>query len=43
VLTPTIPIPALQWIFWVGPVISTALAAIYHQVIIREIPFKGRS
>jgi aquaporin PIP len=33
----------LQWIFWVGPFIGAALAAIYHQVIIRAIPFKSRS
>ncbi|KAG6427154.1 hypothetical protein SASPL_111394 [Salvia splendens] len=28
------------WIFWVGPFIGAALAALYHQVIIRAIPFK---
>lgn len=33
----------LQWIFWVGPFIGAALAAIYHQVVIRAIPFKSRS
>ncbi|AQK73388.1 Aquaporin PIP1-2 [Zea mays] len=32
-----------HWIFWVGPFIGAALAAIYHQVIIRAIPFKSRS
>ncbi|PKA58814.1 putative aquaporin PIP1-2 [Apostasia shenzhenica] len=31
-----------QWIFWVGPFIGAALAAIYHQVVIRAIPFKSR-
>jgi len=31
-----------QWIFWVGPFIGAALAAIYHVVIIRAIPFKSR-
>uniref|UniRef100_A0A0C9S213 TSA: Wollemia nobilis Ref_Wollemi_Transcript_22036_1416 transcribed RNA sequence n=1 Tax=Wollemia nobilis TaxID=56998 RepID=A0A0C9S213_9CONI len=29
-----------QWIFWVGPFIGAGLAAIYHQMIIRAIPFK---
>ncbi|EAZ24111.1 hypothetical protein OsJ_07850 [Oryza sativa Japonica Group] len=32
-----------HWIFWVGPFVGAALAAIYHQVIIRAIPFKSRS
>uniref|UniRef100_J3M0C6 Aquaporin n=1 Tax=Oryza brachyantha TaxID=4533 RepID=J3M0C6_ORYBR len=32
-----------HWIFWVGPFIGAALAAIYHQVVIRAIPFKSRS
>ncbi|TVU28804.1 hypothetical protein EJB05_20350 [Eragrostis curvula] len=32
-----------HWIFWVGPFIGAALAAMYHQVIIRAIPFKSRS
>lgn len=31
-----------QWVFWVGPFIGAALAALYHQVIIRAIPFKTR-
>ncbi|KAL9249050.1 putative aquaporin PIP1-4 [Drosera capensis] len=31
-----------QWIFWVGPFIGAALAAIYHQIVIRAIPFKAR-
>ncbi|KAG1361329.1 putative aquaporin PIP1-2 [Cocos nucifera] len=31
-----------QWIFWVGPFIGAALAALYHQVVIRAIPFKSR-
>ncbi|XVF51472.1 hypothetical protein PTKIN_Ptkin04bG0187800 [Pterospermum kingtungense] len=30
-----------HWIFWVGPFIGAALAAIYHQIIIRAIPFKS--
>ncbi|KAJ8900524.1 hypothetical protein K2173_025301 [Erythroxylum novogranatense] len=29
-----------QWIFWVGPFIGAALAALYHQIVIRAIPFK---
>ncbi|KAF2319028.1 hypothetical protein GH714_012595 [Hevea brasiliensis] len=29
-----------HWIFWVGPFIGAALAALYHQVVIRAIPFK---
>ncbi|GJN26757.1 hypothetical protein PR202_gb14715 [Eleusine coracana subsp. coracana] len=32
-----------HWIFWVGPFIGALLAAIYHQVVIRAIPFKNRS
>ncbi|TQD85821.1 hypothetical protein C1H46_028637 [Malus baccata] len=32
-----------HWIFWVGPFIGAALAAIYHQIVIRAIPFKSRS
>ncbi|KAG1359599.1 hypothetical protein COCNU_08G010450 [Cocos nucifera] len=31
-----------QWIFWVGPFIGAALAAFYHQIVIRAIPFKSR-
>jgi aquaporin PIP len=31
-----------QWIFWVGPFIGAALAALYHQVVIRAIPFKSK-
>ncbi|WOK94874.1 putative aquaporin PIP1-2 [Canna indica] len=31
-----------HWIFWVGPFIGAALAAIYHQIVIRAIPFKSR-
>ncbi|XP_074566347.1 aquaporin PIP1-2-like [Curcuma longa] len=29
-----------HWIFWVGPFAGAALAAIYHQIAIRAIPFK---
>ncbi|KAI6670119.1 hypothetical protein NL676_005004 [Syzygium grande] len=32
-----------HWIFWVGPFIGAALAALYHQVVIRAIPFKTSS
>ncbi|KAH0451831.1 hypothetical protein IEQ34_019130 [Dendrobium chrysotoxum] len=32
-----------HWIFWVGPFIGAALAAIYHQIVIRAIPFKSRT
>ncbi|KAG6634052.1 hypothetical protein I3843_12G091800 [Carya illinoinensis] len=32
-----------QWIFWVGPFIGAALAAVYHQMVIRAIPFKTRA
>ena len=32
---------SLQWIFWVGPFVGAALAALYHQVVIRAIPFKS--
>ncbi|CAL5343622.1 unnamed protein product [Camellia sinensis] len=32
-----------HWIFWVGPFIGAALAALYHQVVIRAIPFKAQS
>ncbi|WJX54877.1 putative aquaporin PIP1-2 [Trifolium repens] len=31
-----------HWIFWVGPFIGAALAALYHQIVIRAIPFKSR-
>ncbi|KAF8365115.1 hypothetical protein HHK36_032858 [Tetracentron sinense] len=31
------------WIFWVGPFIGAALAAVYHQIVIRAIPFKHRA
>ncbi|PRQ59377.1 putative major intrinsic protein [Rosa chinensis] len=31
-----------QWIFWVGPFIGAALAALYHVVVIRAIPFKSK-
>ncbi|KAL1549848.1 Aquaporin PIP1-2 [Salvia divinorum] len=30
-----------HWIFWVGPFVGAALAALYRQVIIRAIPFKS--
>ena len=30
----------MQWIFWVGPFVGAGLAALYHQVVIRAIPFK---
>ncbi|RXH93671.1 hypothetical protein DVH24_014247 [Malus domestica] len=32
----------VPWIFWVGPFIGAALAALYHQIVIRAIPFKTR-
>lgn len=32
-----------HWIFWVGPFIGAALAALYHQIVIRAIPFKSRA
>nr|AAB67870.1 plasma membrane major intrinsic protein 3 [Beta vulgaris] len=32
-----------HWIFWVGPFIGAALAAVYHTVVIRAIPFKSKS
>ncbi|CAL5046821.1 unnamed protein product [Urochloa decumbens] len=32
---------ARVWIFWVGPFTGAALAAVYHQVVIRAIPFKS--
>ncbi|KVH91873.1 Aquaporin-like protein [Cynara cardunculus var. scolymus] len=32
-----------HWIFWVGPFIGAALAAMYHTIVIRAIPFKSRS
>ncbi|KAL1544826.1 Aquaporin PIP1-1 [Salvia divinorum] len=31
-----------HWIFWVGPFIGAALAALYHEVVIRAIPFKNK-
>ncbi|XP_057800072.1 probable aquaporin PIP1-4 [Salvia miltiorrhiza] len=30
-----------HWIFWVGPFIGAALAAMYHQIVIRALPFKS--
>ncbi|KAI3890592.1 hypothetical protein MKX03_036140 [Papaver bracteatum] len=30
-----------HWIFWVGPFIGSALAAMYHVIVIRAIPFKS--
>ncbi|KAK9159022.1 hypothetical protein Scep_005596 [Stephania cephalantha] len=32
-----------HWIFWVGPFIGAGLAAAYHQIVIRAIPFKSKS
>ncbi|NP_001267921.1 aquaporin-like [Vitis vinifera] len=32
-----------MWIFWVGPFIGAALAAMYQQIVIRAIPFKSRA
>lgn len=32
-----------HWIFWVGPFIGAALAALYHQIVIRAIPFRSSS
>lgn len=29
-----------HWIFWVGPLLGAALAAAYHVIVIRAIPFK---
>ncbi|KAH0677426.1 hypothetical protein KY285_025227 [Solanum tuberosum] len=29
-----------HWIFWVGPIIGAILAAAYHQIIIRAMPFR---
>ncbi|KAL2939438.1 putative aquaporin PIP1-4 [Bienertia sinuspersici] len=31
-----------HWVFWVGPFIGAALAALYHTVVIRAIPFKSK-
>lgn len=31
-----------HWIFWVGPFTGAALAALYHQIVIRAIPFKSK-
>lgn len=31
-----------HWIFWVGPFVGAALAALYHQAVIRAIPFKNK-
>ncbi|KAJ6809037.1 putative aquaporin PIP1-2 [Iris pallida] len=32
-----------HWIFWVGPFIGAGLAASYHQVVIRALPFKSKA
>jgi aquaporin PIP len=31
-----------HWIFWVGPFIGSALAAAYHVIVIRALPFHKR-
>ncbi|KAF7825554.1 aquaporin PIP1-1-like [Senna tora] len=31
-----------HWIFWAGPFIGAALAALYHQIVIRALPFKSK-
>ncbi|XP_038905331.1 probable aquaporin PIP1-4 [Benincasa hispida] len=31
-----------HWVFWAGPLIGAALAALYHQTVIRAIPFKSK-
>lgn len=31
-----------HWVYWVGPFIGATLAALYHQVVIRAIPFKSK-
>jgi aquaporin PIP len=31
-----------MWIFWVGPMIGAALAAAYHTLVIRALPFRKR-
>ena len=41
-ITTNSPEFVVQWIFWVGPFIGAALAAFYHVVVIRAIPFKSR-
>ncbi|KGN58780.1 hypothetical protein Csa_001004 [Cucumis sativus] len=32
----------LGWVFWAGSLIEAALAALYHQTVIRAIPFKSK-
>nr|AAB09757.1 similar to mipB gene product in Mesembryanthemum crystallinum, encoded by Genbank Accession Number L36097; MIP homolog; Method: conceptual translation supplied by author [Mesembryanthemum crystallinum] len=32
-----------HWIFWVGPFIGAALAAVYHQIVIRAIRFHSKA
>ncbi|PKI40002.1 hypothetical protein CRG98_039665 [Punica granatum] len=32
----------VPWIFCVGPLVGAALAALYHQIVLRAIPFKSR-
>ncbi|WOK94931.1 hypothetical protein Cni_G03636 [Canna indica] len=32
-----------HWFFWAGSFIGVALAAMYHQIVIRAIPLKRRS
>lgn len=31
-----------HWIFWIGPMIGAALAAAYHTLVIRALPFRKR-
>jgi len=30
-----------QWIFWVGPIVGAAVAAFYHQYILRAAAIKA--
>ncbi|KAG0489517.1 hypothetical protein HPP92_006380 [Vanilla planifolia] len=30
-----------QWVFWVGPLVGAGLAALYHEIVIRALPFKS--
>ncbi|CAK9871179.1 unnamed protein product [Sphagnum jensenii] len=32
-----------HWIFWVGPFLGAAIAAAYHQYVLRAVPFKALS
>ncbi len=41
VLVWNIVLPHVQWIFWVGPFLGAAIAAAYHQYVLRAGRFNS--